>query len=138
MTVHVESALSDLLGDELEVNVTSAARVDPGNPDLPDDPESKRGKLPQDSGHRRPVADGCSVHVNSGHDEAMQQVGSAVAVADSFCVHGGYLGSNYTPAPDTGCAVEKDPLAEQFADDWAALNQTAGYDRMPTDSPICR
>ena len=47
-----------------------------------------------------------------------------MAVADSFCVHGGYLGSNYTPAPDAGCAVEKDPLADQFADDWAALNQT--------------
>jgi hypothetical protein len=56
----------------------------------------------------------------------MQQVGSAVAFADSFCVFGGYVGTNYeTPngkMPDTGCAVEADPLAKQFADDWAALD----------------
>ena len=85
------------------------------------------------------IADGCSVHVNSGNDEAMQQVGSAVAIAESFCVHGGYLGSNYTPAPDTGCAVENDPLADQFADDWAALNGVAGYEPYACrDSTICR
>ncbi len=97
VTVHVESALSNLLSDELEVNVSSAAKVDPGNPIcLMTLNETAENSL-RIQGTADLVADGCSVHVNSDDDEAMQQVGSAVAVAESFCVHGDYLGSNYTP-----------------------------------------
>jgi hypothetical protein len=103
--------------------VTSVAKVDPGSPIclMALHPSAENSLRFQ--GTSEVVADGCSVHVNSGHKEAMEQVGSSVASADSFCVHGGYLGSNYTPEPDAPCEVEKDPLADQFAKDWAALNQ---------------
>ena len=104
--------------------MTSAARVDPGSPIclMTLNPSAENSLRIQ--GTSDLVANNCSVHVNSDHQGAMQQVGSAAAIADSFCVHGGYAGSNFTPAPDSGCPVEADPLAEQFADDWAALNQT--------------
>ena len=75
VTVHVESALSNLLSDSLEVNVTSAARVDPGKPIclMTLNPSAENSLRIQ--GTADLVADGCSVHVNSDHDEAMQQVG---------------------------------------------------------------
>jgi hypothetical protein len=72
------------------------------------------------------VADGCSIQINSDHEEALHQNGSATATAESYCVQGGYSGSNITPEPEENCAAENDPLEDQFAEDWAE----EGFDSM--------
>jgi hypothetical protein len=57
------------------------------------------------------------------------QNGNATGTAESFCVHGGYSGSNFTPRPKENCMVEADPLADGFASDWSAAN----IDALPCD-----
>jgi hypothetical protein len=71
------------------------------------------------------LATACAVQVNSDNAEAMRQTGSSAAVAESFCIHGDYSGSNYTPMPRRHCMREQDPLAYQFAIDLAATNPSA-------------
>jgi hypothetical protein len=71
------------------------------------------------------MASACAVQVNSEHTEAMRQNGSGQATAESFCVHGEYSGSNYSPTPRAHCMREQDPLAYQFALDLATLNPGA-------------
>ena len=56
-------------------------------------------------------ATGCDVQVNSTESDALVTNSGSTATADSICVTGDYEGDGYSPAPDTGCAPEPDPLA---------------------------
>ncbi len=124
MTVSVTNSrmLTTLLSDHIDINVEATAVVDPGNPIcmMSLNPTAKEALYL--NGTADIVADGCSIHVNSGHDEALRQVGSGTALAESFCVHGEYSGSNYTPTPEKDCRVEQDPLKEYFNDDWSTVD----------------
>lgn len=66
----------------------------------------------------------CAVQVNSNHQEGMRQTGGSQIAAESFCVHGDYSGSNYTPTPRRHCMREQDPLAKKFAADLASIDTT--------------
>ena len=80
------------------------------------------------------MATQCAVHVNSDDaDNALHQHGSSTATAESFCVHGGHYGSDYTPTPEDKCWYENDPLAANFASDWSA----EGISTNPAPTPIC-
>ncbi len=116
--------VSTLLKDHIDINVSATAVVDPGDPIcmMALNPTAQ-GAL-SINGTADIIADGCSVHVNSDHDEALEQVGSGHATAASFCVHGKYNGSNYTPTPEKDCRQEKDPLAEYFDQYWPATAAT--------------
>ncbi len=56
-------------------------------------------------------ANGCDVQVNSTASDALVTNSGSTATADSICVTGDYEGSGYSPAPDTSCDPEPDPLA---------------------------
>ena len=56
-------------------------------------------------------ANGCNVQVNSTASDALVTNSGSTATADSICVTGDYEGSGYSPAPDTSCDPEPDPLA---------------------------
>ena len=66
----------------------------------------------------------CAVQVNSNHQVGMRQTGGSQIAAESFCVHGDYSGSNYTPTPRRHCMREQDPLADKFAADLASIDVT--------------
>ncbi len=127
-TVHMEvevdtdQLLTNLITDSVTIGVTSTATADQGSPVclMALNPTAWKGLNIQ--GTADVLATACAVHVNSNHAEAMRQNGSSAAVAESFCVHGQYTGTNYTPTPRKHCMREQDPLAAQFALDLAALD----------------
>ena len=53
----------------------------------------------------------CRIQVNSGHETALDQVGSSCVTASSILVVGGASGNCLTPLPATGSAPSDDPLA---------------------------
>lgn len=57
-------------------------------------------------------APGCAVHANSDNDRGLDIHTSSPAVADAFCVVGGYTGRSYSPAPRGGCRKVNDPFAD--------------------------
>jgi hypothetical protein len=128
-TVQLEVALtkhamlSSLVTDEIILHINAAATISPGTPIcmMALNPHAEESLSIQ--GTADLLADGCSVQVNSDdEDSALHQNGSGTATAESFCVHGGYDGGNYTPSPREKCLAEKDPLKYDFAADWAAAN----------------
>lgn len=129
VTVNTNPLLSRLVTDDIIIGVTAAATVSPGTPVCMMALNKNKEKSINIQGTTDLLADGCAVHVNSSHaTKALYQTGSSTAQADSFCVHGGYEGTSFTPKPHR-CYVEEDPIAEQFASDWAA----SGIDSMPCD-----
>ncbi len=132
MTVAVatDQLVTRLLADKININVTAKAKVDDGNPIclMSLNPHAKESLYI--NGTADVLADGCSVHVNSDDDEALRQVGSGQATAESFCVRGDYDGSNYSPMPEKNCVKEEDPLEEYFDTAWssAAINAAACTD----------
>ncbi len=127
MTVGVRNTrmINNLLSNHIDINVDATAIVDPGNPIclMALNPSAKEALYV--NGTADILADGCSVHVNSNHEEALRQVGSGSATAESFCVNGDYSGSNYTPSPQKSCRKEDDPLEDYFNDDWATVDASA-------------
>jgi Flp pilus assembly protein TadG len=129
-TITTGTLVSSLITDELLIGVKASATISPGTPICMMALNPHLEKSINIQGTADLTAEECAIHVNSDHDEAaLYQTGSGTATAESFCVHGGYSGDNFTPEPRDRCMVENDPLATQFAADWAA----AGIDSMPCD-----
>jgi Flp pilus assembly protein TadG len=118
-TVTSSALLGSFATDEIVLGVEAAATISEGTPIclMALNPDSEESLSIQ--GTAEVLADGCSVQVNSDDEEALQQNGSASMTAESYCVQGGYSGSNFTPDPEENCAAENDPLEEDFAADWA-------------------
>ena len=114
--------INTLLSDHMKIGVSATAIVDPGNPICMMSLNKTAKEALYLNGTADIVADGCSIHVNSDHEEALRQVGSGQAEADSFCVNGEYAGSNYSPMPEKGCRQENDPLESYFGDDLTDLS----------------
>jgi Flp pilus assembly protein TadG len=117
-----ESLISDLVADEIVLHIDAAATISPGTPICMMTLNDHAAQSLSIQGTADLIADGCSVQVNSDDEAAMHQNGSGTATATSFCVHGDYDGSNYSPDPRENCPAENDPLASEFASDWAAAH----------------
>jgi Flp pilus assembly protein TadG len=117
-----ESLVSDLAAENVVLHINASATISAGTPicmmALSDDADEALSI----QGTADLLAEGCSVQVNSEDEGALHQNGSGTATATSFCVAGGYDGTNYTPEPRDDCLAETDPLATEFASDWAAAN----------------
>jgi Flp pilus assembly protein TadG len=122
VVVDTDQLLTNLITDAVTIGVQATAVADQGSPVclMAINPTAWKSLNIQGTADVNAIA--CAVQVNSNHDEAMRQNGSGQAEAESFCVHGDYSGSNYTPTPRRHCNAEQDPLAAQFAIDLAALN----------------
>jgi hypothetical protein len=112
--------LTRLVADDLVLHVDAAAGVSKGTPICMMALNPHLTKALTIQGTADVKAEKCAVQVNSEDDVALYENGNATAHAESFCVHGGYSGSYYTPNPKENCMVEADPLAAGFASDWAA------------------
>jgi hypothetical protein len=119
--------VSDLVTDDVAVGVHASSTVSPGTSICMMALNPTAQKSINIQGIADLIAEGCAVHVISGNAEALYQTGTGTGSADSFCVHGSYSGSNFTPIPRDQCMVEVDPLAEKFAADWAAAGWTAWH-----------
>jgi Flp pilus assembly protein TadG len=121
LAVDVQHAnlLSSLASDAFVLHVEATATVSDGTPVclMALNPHADEALTIQ--GTADLIASECAVHVNSDHADALHQQGNATAEAQSFCVHGGHTGSNFTPAPEDKCWYENDPLAAKFSEDWA-------------------
>jgi Flp pilus assembly protein TadG len=119
-TVTTDTLLSSLATDQIVLGVEAAATITEGNPIcmMALNPHAQGAISIQ--GTADVFAEGCSIQVNSDDDEALYQNGNGTATATSYCVAGGVEGDNYTPTPRDNCAAENDPLADEFASDWAA------------------
>ncbi len=81
------------------------------------------------------IAPGCAVWVNSNSSSGLYENGNATLTAKKICVRGYYNGTNYFPdLPKSGaidCPLYPDPLAAQFATDyataWAAAANRPGH-----------
>ena len=120
--VNTDQLLTNMITDSLSIGVSATAIADQGSPVclMAINPTAWKSLNIQGTVDVNALA--CAVQVNSDHAEAMRQNGSGHANAESFCVHGDYSGSNYSPAPRRHCNRERDPLAAQFAEDLATLN----------------
>jgi Flp pilus assembly protein TadG len=133
MNVAVSSAplLGHILRDEIGISVSSAATLAPGTPVCMMALNPTKSKSINMQGTADLLAVGCAVHVNSSHPgNALYQNGTGTGTADSFCVKGGYEGTNFTPPPKH-CYLEKDPIAAQFEADWATVNTDCQYSNWP-------
>jgi Flp pilus assembly protein TadG len=122
VSVNTDQLLTNLITDSIAIGVTATATADQGTPVclMAINPHAWKSLNIQGTADVNALA--CAVQVNSDHAEAMRQNGGGGAEAEFFCVHGNYSGSNYKPMPRRHCNREQDPLAAQFAADWAALN----------------
>lgn len=120
VSVTTNTLLSNLAADNIVVGVKAAAMISDGTPICMMALNSNAEGALSIQGTADIIADGCAIQVNSDDDEALYQNGNGSASADSYCVQGGYSGSNYTPTPRENCAAENDPLEDEFAADWAA------------------
>jgi Flp pilus assembly protein TadG len=129
VAVNTNPVFGTLVTDDISISVSAAATVSPGTPVCMMALNKNKEKSINIQGTTDIIADGCAVHVNSSHPQkALYQTGSSTAEAESFCVQGGYEGTNFTPMPH-GCYYEEDPIAAKFAEDWEA----SGIDSMPCD-----
>ena len=119
-TVTTDTLLSSLATDQIELGVEAAATISEGTPICMMALNPNAAGALSIQGTADVLAEGCSIQVNSEDDEALYQNGSGTAQAESYCVAGGVEGDNYTPSPRENCAAESDPLADEFASDWAA------------------
>jgi Flp pilus assembly protein TadG len=125
VSVDTDQLLTNLITDSITIGVEATAVADQGSPVclMAINPTAWKSLNIQGTADVSAIA--CAVQVNSDHEEALRQSGGSGAEAESFCVHGNYSGSNYTPTPRRYCNAEQDPLAAQFAIDLAALNPDA-------------
>jgi Flp pilus assembly protein TadG len=131
VSVNNSPILGHLMTDEIGISVSSAATIAPGTPVCMMALNPTAAKSINIQGTADLLAVGCAVHVNSSHSStALYQTGSGTGTADSFCVRGGYEGTSFTPAPKK-CYYEEDPIAAQFAADWATVNTTCDYSDLP-------
>ena len=56
------------------------------------------------------ISQDCSVYSNSTAVDSISQTGSSSIDAMEICTAGDYVGSNYTPMPQTGCPQLRDPF----------------------------
>jgi Flp pilus assembly protein TadG len=122
VVVDTDQLLTNLITDSITIGVQATAVADQGNPVCLMALNPNKWKSLNIQGTADVNAIACAVQVNSNHAEAMRQNGGGQATAESFCVHGNYSGSNYTPTPRRYCNAEQDPLAAQFAIDLATLD----------------
>jgi Flp pilus assembly protein TadG len=122
VSVNTDQLLTNLITDSIAIGVQATAVADQGSPVCLMSLNPTLGRSLHIQGTADVNAIACAVQVNSDHAEAMRQIGSSKAVAESYCVHGNYTGTNYTPTPRRHCMRQKDPLAEKFAIDLAATN----------------
>jgi Flp pilus assembly protein TadG len=125
VSVDTDQLLTSLITDSITIGVQSTATADQGSPVclMALNPTAWKSLNIQGTADVNALA--CAVQVNSDNAEAMRQTGSSYANAESFCIHGDYSGTNYSPTPRRHCMREQDPLAAQFAIDLAALNPDA-------------
>ena len=119
VSLEKQAVLTTLVSDGSIISVEATATIAPGTPIcmMALNPHVEKALTIQ--GTADLMATDCAVHVNSDDtDNALHQHGSATATADSFCVHGGYSGDNFTPSPEK-CGYETDPLLASFLADWA-------------------
>jgi Flp pilus assembly protein TadG len=119
VSLEKQAVLTTLVSDGSIISVEATATIAPGTPIcmMALNPHVEKALTIQ--GTADLMATDCAVHVNSDDtDNALHQHGSATATADSFCVHGGYSGDNFTPSPEK-CGYETDPLLAGFLADWA-------------------
>jgi hypothetical protein len=128
-----DQLLTNLITDSITIGVEATAVADQGSPVCLMALNPTAWKSLNIQGTADVFATACAVKVNSNHEEAMRQNGNGQATAESFCVHGNYSGTNYTPMPRRYCMSERDPLAAKFAEYLAALD-VASMDCRP-DSP---
>jgi Flp pilus assembly protein TadG len=122
VSVNTNPVLGTFVSEEIGLSVNAAATLSPGTPICMMALSPTAEKAINIQGTADLIADGCAVHVNSSdEDKALYQTGTGTGTADSFCVKGGYMGENFEPDP-YHCYVETDPIAEQFASDWAYEN----------------
>jgi Flp pilus assembly protein TadG len=122
VSVNTDQLLTNLITDSISIGVQATAVADQGSPVCLMSLNPTLGRSLHIQGTADVNAIACAVQVNSSHAEAMRQIGSSKAVAESYCVHGDYTGSNYTPMPRRHCMRQQDPLAEKFAIDLAGEN----------------
>jgi Flp pilus assembly protein TadG len=120
--VKTDQLLTNLITDSITIGVEATAVADQGSPVCLMALNPTAWKSLNIQGTADVIATACAVKVNSKHEEAMRQNGNGQATAESFCVHGNYSGTNYTPMPRRYCMSEKDPLAAKFAEYLAAIN----------------
>jgi Flp pilus assembly protein TadG len=96
---NASTVVSDLVMDDISIGVRAVATVSPGTPICMMALNPHAQKSINIQGTADLIADDCAVHVNSDHAEALYQTGTGTGAADSFCVHGGHSGSNFTPSP---------------------------------------
>jgi Flp pilus assembly protein TadG len=124
VSVNTDQLLTNFITDSMTIGVRATAVADQGTPVclMTLNPHKTRSLHIQGTADVNALA--CATQVNSSDKEAMRQIGSSKAVAESFCIHGDYYGSNYTPTPKRHCMRQQDPLAAKFAEDLAATNLT--------------
>ncbi len=76
------------------------------------------------SGSSSLLAEGCAVHSNSSHAQALTTKGTADAEASDFCAVGGYSGNGFSPEPSGNCAPVEDPYANLPVPDVAGCDYT--------------
>jgi Flp pilus assembly protein TadG len=122
VSVNTDQLLTNLITDAITIGVSATAVADQGTPVclMAINPHAWKSLNIQGTADVNAIA--CAVQVNSDHTEAMRQNGNGSATAESFCIHGNYSGTNYTPMPRRHCNREQDPLRAQFEADLAALD----------------
>ena len=120
VTINAIPILGSVMSEEVTLGVTSEASVSDGSPICIMALNETVPEALSIQGTADLVAEDCAVHVNSGDNEALHHNGNATGTAESFCVHGGSSGDNFSPDPKEGCGIERDPLEDQFGEDWAA------------------
>ena len=123
-TVDTSAYFGGFLKELISLKVTATAIVSKGTPIcmLALNPSVKEAIYL--NGTADVVASGCAVHVNSDHNEALVEVGTGLATADTFCVRGGYEGTGFSPKPEKGCFKEEDPLAAKMKTAWDSVDTT--------------
>lgn len=124
VSANTDQLLTNLITESMNLNVEATALVDQGSPVCLMALNPTKTKALDIQGTAEIQAEACAVQVNSGDPVGMSQSGSSSATAQSFCVHGDYAGTNYTPKPRRYCMRERDPLAQMYADYLAATDLT--------------
>lgn len=130
-SVSSKSYFGGLLQEYFDLSVTSVAIVEEGSPICMMSLNKSVEKAISLNGTADIVAEGCSVHVNSKHANALVEVGTGLATAESFCVRGGASGTGFSPKPNTGCFEESDPLASKMATAWATIDSDCTVNNLP-------
>jgi Flp pilus assembly protein TadG len=122
--VNTDQLLTNFIVESMALGVQATAMVEQGSPVclMALNPTAWMGLNIQGTANVQALD--CAVHVNSNHDEGMRQTGGSQIAAESFCVHGDYSGSNYSPTPRRHCMREQDPLADKYATDLASTDLT--------------